>query len=349
MLESETLSHSMGACFSPYMVISSALQFVFGKERREEQERSNRLNLEFQNWLSEQKEQFEDDLNNQKMQWMREKLQFQKAARAEQKYASKELNYKTNEVKLFFQKYLPIELKCLKLLNAVAKQYRKDGYSSKCPLNVILLHALQEKLDYSVINNQIDAAGSRMGNFVVQRWCRKNVAHNSAILNLHAVMENIPTLVISPFYYGEKMHFNVAMWEAQADTKPTIRPAISIDCSEDLLKTKEDKENMQKKIGYISTLLSGCARDIYMLFSFGIKPSLPNYLNDAGNRDLLEFIRKEENIDVCQFVLLEYASASDMLLNMESVDQKAMKLLADCANDALCSLSESMNRKLRLN
>lgn len=341
-----SVSHSMGGCFSPYMVISSALQFVFGKERRDEQERSNLKNQEFQEWMTKQKNDFEDELNELKIQWMQEKLQFQKTARAEQKYASKELGYKTEEVKLFFQKYLPIESKCLPILNNIAKQYRKDGYTPMCPLNVILLHSLQDKIDYNVINNNIEQSQKSIGNFVVQRWCRKDVAHNSAILNLHAVMENIPTLVISPFHYGDKLHFNVAMWEAQADTKPLVRPAFSVDCNLDILKTSEGKAEIQKKIGFISTVLSGCARDSYMLFSFGMEPAFPSFLKNEENHELLEYLKKDECEEIRQFILREYASASKLLLDMDTNDTEAMALLANQADKALVALSKTMNQKL---
>lgn len=342
----DTISHSMGGCFSPYMVISSALQYVFGKERRIEQDRANKLSLEFQDWITKHKNEFEDNLNQQKLQWMKEKLQFQKKARAEQKYESKVLSYKTEEVKLFFQKYLPIEPKFLPLLNDVAKEYKKNGYNSSCPINVILLHTLQDRLDYNLINNQIASSEIGIGNFIVQRWCRKDIAHNSAILNLHAVMENIPTLVISPFYSNNKIHFNVAMWEAQADTKPLIRPAFSLECDLDLLKDSEYKKIMQKKIGYVATVLSGSARDVYMLYSYGMEPTLPAFISDSDNKELLDFLMKDECADVRQFLLREYLSASKLLEGMNTFDKDATRLLAVQANQAFDSLSAIMNQTL---
>lgn len=339
-------SHATGGCFSPYMVISSALQFVFCKEKRDEQDRSNRSNIEFQEWMSERKNKFEDELNDLKLQWMREKLQFQKTARAEQKFASKELSYKTDEVKLFFQRYLPVDPVCLSIINDVAKQYKKDGYTPNNPINVILLHVFHDKIDYGAINNQIALAGKEIGNYIVQPWCRKDIAHNSAIMNLHAVMENIPTLVISPFFYGEKLHFNVAMWEAQADTRPLIRPVFSIDCNEKLLKSTEGKEEIQKKIGYISTILSGCARDSYMLYTYGMEPTFPEYLKDKKNQDLLHFLKEKECKDIREFILNEYSSASHNLLEMDTNSPDAIKLLAKEANQAFESLSLSLNQKV---
>lgn len=340
--------HTTGGCFSPYMVISSALQFVFCKEKRDEQDRSNRSNIEFQEWMTERKNDFEDDLNELKLKWMKEKLQFQKTARAEQKYASKELSYKTDEIKLFFQKYLPIDTKCLPIINEIAKQYKKDGYTPNCPINVILLHCLQDKLDYSSINNLIDNSQQAIGNFSLQRWCCKDASHNSAILNLHAIMENIPTLVISPVYIesSNKLLFNVAMWEAQADTKPLIRPTFSIECDSKLLKTPEEKDKMQKKIGYISTALTGCARDIYMLYSYGMPPTFPEFLLDKNNKAMLEFLKAEECTDIRQFILNEYRATSNILLKMNSSDQDVVKLLAQMSDTALISLSRTMNTKM---
>lgn len=325
----------MSGCFSPYMVISSALEFVFGKERREEQERTQRLNQDFQEWMTKRKNDFEDDLNILKIQWMREKLQFQKTAIAKEKYAKKELNSAAAEVQLLLSKeYLPIDEKNLLSLYETAESYMKKGYTQDCPINIVLFHTVQEKIDYEVINKEITKREFSIGNIVFQRWCNSNVAHNAAILNLHAIMANIPTLVISPFFFRGDLHFDVAFWEVQADASPLIRRALSFKCDCKSIATEEDKNILQKQIGYISTIITGCARDSYMLFSYGMPPTLPRLLKDKENKDLLEFIQKEECKELRQFVLNEYSYISKKLLEMDTKDPEVMRLLANQTEEA---------------
>lgn len=97
---------------------------------------------------------------------------------------------------------MPIKQKVMPQILDAAMRYKVLGYNSDCPLNVVLLHTTQAALDYNDICNKLDKNQMQLGNLVYRRWCDKDVAHNSAILNLHAIMSNIPTLVISPFFQG---------------------------------------------------------------------------------------------------------------------------------------------------
>lgn len=339
-----------GACFSPYMLISSTLQTVFSKERREIQDETIRLNEEFQLAMRDAKEEFQDALEGSKQEIMRKKLEISKTYRAKEKFKSLELKHASIELKTFFERCLPIDTNAVPVLEDVAKIYMSKGYSVDCPINVILLHTLQAAINYNEIGDALEKTQPELGNIVYQRWCNKDVAHNSAILNLHAIMANIPTLVISPYFQGGKIHFNAAMWEAQADTKPLIRPLFSINCNTKYLKTPEGKNDMQKKLFYISTIISGCARDSYMLFSLGLSPTLPKYLQKRENTPLLQFLEQKENENIKEFMLAEYTSAAKLLSTnycpSKILDVSEMQLLEDSAKIASNEINRLFNQKI---
>ena len=328
-------------CFSPYMLISSTLQTVFGFDKRGEQERQADIAERHQLELRKAKEEFQDELEAQKIADMRAKMAIARKYRSEERFEQTVLQHRTEEMKEFFMKYLPIKKKCISILLDEAAHYKSLGYDSSCPLNVVLLHTRSSELNYDEICDMMDKAAPALGNIVYQRWCDKDVAHNAGILNLHAIMGNIPTLVISPYYQGGAIHFNASMWEAQSETKPMIRPLFSIACPQEYLAigqkfTPEGRKAIQERITLISTIVSGCARDSYMLMTQGLSPTLPLYLKN--NPNVLRALMKPENREVCTFMLNEYTAAKAILKGSECASRlltkEEMNMLASKAEEA---------------
>ena len=290
-------------CFSPYMLICSTLQTVFGYDRRKEQDKQADLTQQHQLELRKAKEEFQDELEAQKVADLRAKMAVARKYRAEEKFDQTVLQHKTEELKAFFFKCLPIKQIAIPQLLDAAKNYKAQGYDSSCPLNVVLLHTKQAALDYNDICNELDKTQMQLGNVIYRRWCDKDVAQNSAILNLHAIMSNIPTLVISPFFQCGSIHFTVSMWEAQSEAKPMIRPLFSIQCPSEYLAphqkfTAEGKKKIQERI----TL---------MLMTQGQTPTLPTFLRN--NPTILKSLLGEENKELCTFMLNEYKSMNELL------------------------------------
>jgi len=330
----------MQACFSPYMLISSTLQLVFGFDRRNLQQRTADLNEQSQLEFRKAKEEFQDQQEAQKVADMRAKMVVARRYRCEEKFEQTKLQDLSTELKAYFETCLPISQKSIPILLGYAEQYKEAGYDSSCPLNVILLNTCQEFLDYNEIQDDLEKTQPHLGNVVYRRWCDKNVAHNSSLMNLHAIMGNIPTLAISPYFYNGKIHFTVSMWEAQSEMQPMIRPLFSIDCNRIELKNAEYRKTIQKNIGIISTLLSGVARDTYMLMTHGLTPTLPSYIKNTP--EILRFLKDVKNKEIATFVVNEYRSSSKLLsgkCNSGLLDKDQMKYLSDLAAKASNQLS----------
>ena len=333
------------ACFSPYMLISSTLQTVFGFDRRNQQEIQTDIAQRHQLELRAAREEFQDELEAQKIADMRAKMAVARKYRCEERYDQTVLQHKTEELREFFMKYLPIKKRCIPILLEEANHYKSLGYDSNCPLNVILLHTRQGELDYDEICDKMDKAVPLLGNIVYQRWCDKDVAHNSGILNLHAIMGNIPTVVISPYYWNGAIHFTASMWEAQSEAKPMIRPLFSIEYPQEFLGagqrfTKEGKKAIQERITLISIIVSGCARDSYMLMTQGLTPTLPLYLKE--NPNVVKELVKPENKEILAFMLGEYTATKALLTEAEC----ASKLLTTEEMDTLASKAKSAEKEI---
>ena len=337
--------HGFGGCFSPYMLISSTMQTVLGFDKRNDQEIQLDLTQRHQLELRKAKEEFQDELEAKKMADMRAKMAIARQYRSEEKFEQTVLQHKTDELREFFMKYLPIKKKCISILLDEALQYKKSGYDASCPLNVVLLHTRQNELDYEDICNTLDRTVPFLGNIVYQRWCDKDVAHNAAILNLHAIMGNIPTLVISPFFQEGVLHISTSLWEAQSEMKPLIRPLFSFKCPKDYFGlgqklTSEGKIAIQKQLSFVSTIVSGCARDSYMLITQGLTPTLPLFLKN--NPKVLEELTSPENRQVCEFMLNEYSAAKSLLGETEC----SSKLLTKDEMMMLATKAENAERNL---
>lgn len=332
---------SMPGCFSPYMLISSTLQSVFGYDRRKEQDKQADIAQQHQLELRKAREEFQDELEAQKVADMRAKMAVARRYRAEEKFDQTVLQHRTEELKMYFMRCLPIKQQAIPIMLEDAKKYKELGYDSTCPLNVVLLHTKQAILSYDDIFNELDKNQVQLGNLKYRRWCDKDVAHNSAILNLHAIMSNIPTLVISPYFQGGSIHYTASMWEAQSEAKPMIRPLFSYQCPMEYLLpgqkfSEEGKKAIQAQMALVSTIVSGCARDSYMLMTQGSIPTLPNFLKN--NPHVLNSLLKQENSQLWSFMLNEYNRMNDLLDKSDCpshlLSKEDMKRLANVAAEA---------------
>lgn len=321
------------------------MQTVFGFDKRSEQERQADLAEQHQIELLKARVEFQDEIEAQKIADMRTKMAVARKYRSEEKFEQTKLQHRTEELKAYFTRCLPIMEQAIPIMLDAAQGYKTSGYDSNCPLNVVLLRTKQEALKYDDIFNELDRIQDQLGNIKYRRWCDKDVAHNSAILNLHAIMSNIPTLVISPYFQGGSIHYTASMWEAQSDTKPMIRPLFSMPCSIEYILpnqkfTEEGKKAIQEQIALITMIVSGCARDSYMLMTQGRTPTLPSFLKD--NPNILESLLKDENKQLCSFMLNEYKTMNELLSTTDCpshlLSQDEIKHLAVTAEEAFKEL-----------
>ena len=98
---------SMPGCFSPYMLISSTLQSVFGYDRRKEQDKQADIAQQHQLELRKAREEFQDELEAQKV---------AAANKAEEKRVAKEAVAYNNKIsKTYIAKVVREENDKLKL------------------------------------------------------------------------------------------------------------------------------------------------------------------------------------------------------------------------------------------
>ena len=248
---------------------------------------------------------------------MRHKMRVAREYRLIEKFEGSKLKVLMGELKTLLDKEFPLKDEAFPIIVDAIEEYRKLGYGTQVPLNVILLHTLGNAgIDYDEIVDSLDIYGDKLGNIEYRRWCDKDIARNAALFNLHAILGNIPTAVISPLFWKNKVHFTAAMWDAQCETKPLVRPLFSIDCDFMQLKTSDYRKMFQQKLTMITTIISGCARDSYVLLAHGLTPTFPKVLQ--GDEALRKMLLAKENKPVLDFILNDYRNTIQSLTKLES-------------------------------
>lgn len=327
--------------FGSYMLVSAVAQTLMGQERREGQDRAADASERFQEEMQKLKNEHQAQIDELKVQAMRNKMRIDRSFRLEEKFESTQLNALITELHTLVKKEFPLKKDSFPMIVKAIKDYRQVGYGPQVPLNVILLHTLGNiGIDYDTIVDSLEIFGTKLGNIQFRRWCDKDIARNAALFNLHAILGNIPTLVISPFFWKNKIHFTVAMWDAYCETKPLMRPIFSIDCNFEELKTTEGQKALQDKMTLIATAISGCARDSYALLAHGLPPTFPQLLiNDSKLRNDLSML---ENKVVLDFIQNEYQGTEQALLNntntLQVFSQDEKTILLSENNSALLQI-----------
>lgn len=306
--------------FGPYMLVNATVQTLMGFSRRKDQDTAAELNEYFQEEMNNAKRDFQNELEAEKAADLRVKMRVAREYRLKEKFEGDKLKELMGELKVLLDREFPLKDESIPIIVDTIEEYRSLGYGVQVPLNIVLLHTLEKiGIDYDDVASRLEMFGEQLGNVKYRRWCDKDVARNAALFNLHAILGNIPTLVISPYYKNNMLHFNASMWDAQCESKPMIRPLFSIACDPIKLTTKEGKNEFQNNLTMISSVISGCARDSYSVFAHGLKPVFPKLLKE--NKQLLAQLSKKENKVVMDFLLNEYKNTIDSLLSLESLSK----------------------------
>ena len=306
-----------GGGFGSYMLVNAVAQTLMGYHRRGEQDVAAAKSEQFQEELAEAKREFQDEIEAKKVADMRHKMRVTREYRLIEKFESSKLKSLMGELKTLLDKEFPLKDEAFPIIIDAIEEYRKLGYGTQVPLNVILLHTLGNAgIDYDEIVDTLDLYGDKLGNIVYRRWCDKDVARNAALFNLHAILGNIPTVVISPLFWKNKVHFTAAMWDAQCESKPLVRPLFSIDCDFMQLKSVNYRKSFQQKLTMITAVISGCARDSYILLAHGLAPTFPKLLQE--DESLRKMLLAKENKSVLDFILNDYRNTIQSLTKLGS-------------------------------
>lgn len=302
-----------------FWVANSISSTVMGFANRSIHEKAAERNIEFQNEMEQARIMTEDVKLQEEIAFKRRLMKLSRQYRQVESASAFTTRMKGLELKAFLQKDWPLDTQLpYVLLNEIEALQTSDSSQS---LNVILLHSpllpvskygqpnkddsvLYRNLEYAILQEDVSCMGLGDVKFRKDACVKIDVTGGNAnIMNIHFLMNQLPTLVISPRYHDGKLTFNGAVWEPQA-ARPMIRPLFSLAYDPNI--AAEDKNYLNKMIDLYHTAVSiviGAVRDSYMMLSQCKEPTLDKWLNDGkhdrikaivkSTPELLGFIRQE--------------------------------------------------------
>lgn len=256
------------------------------------------------------------------------------------------------ELKYYLQYCWPLDPL---LPQTILHELRTDSANIAPRLNVILMHApllplraygtdanaadtqIYKDLEYTIKKNDIPLIGNV--DFRKDACLKPDLTGgNASIMNIHFLMSQMPTLVISPQYREGKMYLSGAVWEPQA-SRPLIRPLFNfkynpVEAEKNISYRKEVIDLLHTSV----SIITATVRDSYMLLTQGETPTLPKLLNDKEHANMKQLVMG--NAALKTFIKAE----SDNIL--ETLDEKNTPQLLDVfdKNDI-----EAIKEQIRLN
>lgn len=296
--------------YGMFWVANSISSTLLGWRNRSLQEKAHEQNQEFQMEMERARHITDDERMQEEIAFKRRLVALAREQRQEVASESFIAQMKNIEMKYYLQYCWPLDPL---LPHALLHEIENRVSVSNPRLNVVLMHApllplraygsdanhldatIYKELEYSIKKNDVPL----IGNLDYRKdACQRPdlIGGNASIMNIHFLMNQMPTLVIAPQYREGKMYFSGAVWEPQAP-RPLIRPLMNFDF--DPVEAENNLEYRQKMIDLFHAITSvtiGAVRDSYIVLTQGGKPTLPNLLNDAEHAEMKRIVMKSPGI-----------------------------------------------------
>lgn len=298
-----------------FWIVNSIVSTVMGKANRSLKDKASERNEEFQIEMRRAQEITEDKRMQEEYAFKRRLLDLSRQYRSEQTAIQFNNQMKAIELKHFLQYSWPLDPQLpFVFLNDIEK-----GCIEQHPkLNVILMHApllppkkyganeadadLYKALEYDIMKSDVPFIGNleyrKDAAFKNYKTGDADVTgRNSNIMNIHFLMSQLPTLVISPKYSNDGlMHFSGAVWEPQA-ARPLIRPLFSINYNiYEMSRSEEYRTLMMNKFHAAVSVITGAVRDSYMMLTQGKAPTMAHWLNDEAHSEMKRLVSEDRGI-----------------------------------------------------
>lgn len=325
--------------YGMFWVANSISSTLLGWRNRHVQAAAHERNQDFQREMERARFITDDERMQEEIAFKRRLVAVSREYRQEETRRSFNEQMKAVELKNYLEYCWPLDPQLpYVLLQEIAK--KQDGCIPR--LNVILMHApllplraygsdvnlldasIYKELEYSIKRDDIPLIGHV--DYRKDACLRPDLTGgNASIMNIHFLMSQLPTLIVSPQYRegkdGKRMYLTGAVWEPQAP-RPLIRPLLDFEFNP---KDAEKNENYRKQVidlFHVSiSIIIGAVRDSYMLLTQGATPTLPALLNDKDHANMKRLVMSETSLK--QFIQQENNSI------LAALDEKNVPQLLD--------------------
>lgn len=294
--------------YGMFWVANSISSTLMGWKNRQWQKEAHERNSDFELELERARIISEDKKIQEEIAFKRRMVAVSRQYRQEESTKMFQKQMEMMELRHYLQYCWPL---APELPDILLDEIQKGNPTINKRLNVILLHApllptkrrgeqndqdasLYKALEYQISREDVPAIcdlNYREGAANKDQWGTADITGgNAIIMNIHFLMSQIPTLVISPQYCNGQMYISGAVWEPQT-ARPLIRPLINYEYDiEEALKSPEYQEKMLKVFHASISTIAGAVRDSYMLLTQAKTPTLPLWLNDSKHQEMKKIV-----------------------------------------------------------
>lgn len=324
---------------SPFFFTSAASSAIFGEMGRAAQFENTQESLEFKKQLNEVKKRFEDKKFIAELGWMREKLEL---GRKHQVVATEKMH--NNRRHMIDFNYFStncwnpiLGLNIAKVWDYAEKNRAVIEKNEVVPLRVILAHPYLKNItadDCRKMDDLLSGNAKQLGNVDVLKYAWKSGIGNfggmARGMNIHYIMQGIPTLIIIPNLVEDRLYFEASMWSFGGGLGSFLhRFMFSMDYNEN------DYENvLKKKIETVQFAIMGIVRDAYITMEFQRPATLPCFMDEIQKYD-----------DVHAFVLDEYRSMQRQIDSNKKLRMLCSEHEIEIMNNSLQSITKLLTAK----
>ena len=298
-----------------FWVANSISSTLLGMANRKLKDKASQQNEEFQIEMRKAQEITEDKRLQEEYAFKRRLLDLSRQYRNEQTVIQFNNQLQSIELRYFLQYNWPL---APQLPDIFLEEIRSGQIKLHPNLNVILMHAPLLPMRFGITNdadaelyvNMEDEIVNKDANVIGNIEYHASAAYkdsdrciadvsggNSNIMNIHFLMSQIPTLVISPYYTNDGlMHFNGAVWESQSP-RPLIRSLFSFNYDiYEMSRSEEYRVLMMNKFHAAVTVITGSVRDSYMMLTQGKAPTMSHWLNSPEHSEMKKIVSEDAGI-----------------------------------------------------
>ena len=321
--------------YGMFWVANSISSTLLGWNNRRIHEQAHERNQEFQREMERARNITDDERMQEEIAFKRRLVALAREQRQEAARESFSAQMQAIELRHYLQHCWPLDPL---LPHTLVQEISTGSIAANPRLNVILIHApflplraygsdaneldpsIYQRLEYDIITHDVPIINNV--NYRADACHRPDLTGgNASIMNIHFLMSQMPTLVISPQYREGKMYFSGAVWEPQA-SRPLIRPLLNFDFNPvEAEKSEEYRQRMIDLFRTCTSVIIGAVRDSYMVLTQGETPTLSRLLNDKGHADMRRLVM--DNASLSAFIKQENENI------LEALDEKKMPRLLE--------------------
>jgi len=315
---------------SPFFISSAISSVWFGEKNRNIQLETAKEKMAFQEHINKIKQQFEDKKFEQELRFKREMLEMGRFYQKLEAKRSFESEKKRLEFK-YFKTYWPLETDIQAVWN------EKIFSQNNAMLTVILAryNSIKANDDYSNTCDDLEKHKEDLHNIDVKHGAWKfslteNVNYNiggvAQNMNVHYIMQGIPTLIITPQIIGETLCFDASIW--------SFGHGLGSFFNKSMFSMPYEEKNygeLKEKIRFVQLAITGIVRDNFMMIEFNSPATLPLVIN---KEKLVKFP------DIQQLLLKQYTELQNQIIS--NPEYKSL-----CSNKEIDDMQNSMNKSIK--